>query len=106
MMRLFLKHVIGGVSGKRESAWFVFLLFMGWTGWLTWVEFAHGREMEQAASMWMVLAPFVIGWIAGAHGLEWRSRQSPTARQTGAAQDAAGFEGFDPLPDEPARPQR
>lgn len=90
MLQIFVRRVIGGETGKRESAWFVFILFAAWTGFLVWAEFAREREMEQASSMWMVLAPFVMGWVMGAHGMEWRDR---AARRREAPTPGAGTAG-------------
>lgn len=102
MLRFFVHHVIAGKTGKRESAWFVFTLFAVWTGFMVWAEFAHERELTQASSMWMVVAPFVMGWVMAAHGLEWREQ---TTRRAAAA-DALNA-ALAPLPDEqPPTPNR
>lgn len=76
MLRLFLRHVIGGETGKRESAWFAFLLWIGWSVWMIRVEATTGRELPMALSMWMVATPFVFAWLGTAHGFEWVSRQT------------------------------
>jgi RsiW-degrading membrane proteinase PrsW (M82 family) len=108
MLSYFVRRVIGGQTGKRESAWFVFLLFALWTGFLVAVEFIYEREMEQASSMWMVLAPFVIGWIMGAHGMEWRdqvsrARAGQSSHAAPSPADALS-DALDPLPGEDRQP--
>jgi len=77
VIRLFRTHIIGGCTGKRESAWFVFLLWTIWSIVLIWIEAIEGPSMEGARSMWNMVTPFVFTWLGAAHGFEWFSTQTP-----------------------------
>lgn len=98
MLRLFLRYVIGGNTGKRESAWFAFLLWVGWTGWMIWTEFSGGPAMSMAESMWMVVTPFVFTWLGTAHGFEWVSRQTRWGQASVSLPDAVGFASGGAIP--------
>jgi hypothetical protein len=76
MIRLFRVFIIGGRTGKRESAWFAFLLWVVWSTVLVYVEATGGPDMDGSRSMWNVTTPFVFTWLAAAHGFEWVSTQT------------------------------
>ena len=79
MMRWFLARIIGGETGKRESAWFAFLLWVGATAWIGWAEFSTERRLESTMSMWMLVTPLVWAWLGTAHGFDWVSKQTAWA---------------------------
>ncbi len=114
MIRLFLRYVIGGQTGKRESAWFAFLLWAGWSAWMVYTEFTGGPELALSESMWMVVTPFVFTWLGTAHGFEWVSRQTRWGGTPMSLRDAASIASggqipggvLDALPDDPAAAQR
>jgi hypothetical protein len=76
MLKLFRTLIIGGRTGKRESAWFAFLLWMVWTIALTYIEATGGPHMDGSRGMWSMTTPFVFTWLAAAHGFEWVSTQT------------------------------
>lgn len=76
MLRIFRIAIIGGRTGKRESAWFAFLLWTIWTVVLTYIEMTEGPAMEGSRGMWSMTTPFVFTWLAAAHGFEWVSTQT------------------------------
>lgn len=76
MLHYFVKWVIGGQTGKRESAWFAFFMWLPFSIWLGYVDFATEREIDFLQTMWNVLTPFVLGWLGTAHGLDWASKQT------------------------------
>lgn len=76
MMNFFLRRVIGGETGKRESAWFTFLLWLAATVWIGYVEFTGQAELISVLEMWKIATPFVFLWMAAAHGFQWVSSQT------------------------------
>lgn len=99
MMQLFLRWIIGGQTGKRESAWFAFLIWVGWSGWMVYVEFAQDRSLDMAQSMWMVVTPFVFTWLGTSHGFEWVSRQTRWGSAQLDMRSAVGLAGSGAIPD-------
>lgn len=104
MIRWFILHALGydpddvEKSGKRESAWFGFLVWMAFTGWLVWLDVSHPEvPLALTTVMWQTITPFVFVWFAAAHGFDWFSKQtgygggnvllstkSPTTEEPGA----------------------
>jgi hypothetical protein len=76
MFHVFRVIVIGGRTGKRESAWFAFVLWTVWTIVLIYVEATGGPSMDGSRGMWSMTTPFVFTWLAAAHGFEWVSTQT------------------------------
>lgn len=77
MMRWFTHYVIGGETGKRESAWFAFFLWLAFSVWLGYAAYTSPeRDLAVLTTMWATLTPFVLAWLGTAHGLDWASRQS------------------------------
>lgn len=75
MLKLFGKYVIGGETGKREQAWFLFL------GWCVGFVMMSAREsaglpVDATHSILTMSFPFVIINLALSHGLEWMSMQT------------------------------
>ena len=75
MLKSFTKYIIGGRSGKREAAWFVFLLWSIAFGWSAWRE-AHGFPVSGVQSMLTTAMPFVLGFLLSVHGMDWVSKQT------------------------------
>lgn len=73
MFNYVLKYVIGGRSGKRESALMAWLFWVGWTIWLTVAE-SGDQTVTQAVGMWNVATPLVWSWLGAAFGFEWWTR--------------------------------
>jgi len=69
MLRLFVKHVLGGRSGKREAAWFVFFVSMGITMFVVFAEW-RGVPMPVSQSILIVVLPTAVIGVLTAHGIE------------------------------------
>ena len=76
MIHFFLKYVVGGETGKRESAWFAFLLWLAATAWIGWAEFNTEKDLEGIRAMWMLVTPLVWAWLGASHGFDWVSKQT------------------------------
>lgn len=89
MFKLFREYIIGGRTGKRESAWFLFSLWLAWTLWLTYAAVSLGRDIEVVVGMWSLVTPFVWGWMFISHGMEWGSVQTTLLNRAAAPRAAA-----------------
>jgi len=87
MMGYFTAYVIGGRTGKRESAWFAFFLWLVFSAWIGRATYAGSADGETAflEAMWNTVTPFVLVWLGGAHGLEWAEQKG---RLTGTPERA------------------
>lgn len=70
MFEWFKSNVIGGDTGKRESAWFLFLIWLVAAVVVSAVE-AIGVSALFAQEMVRYAAPAVFAWLAAAHGMDW-----------------------------------
>lgn len=75
MLKHFVRLAIGGRSGKREQAWFVFLLWCAAFGWSAYQE-SMGAVMDGTQSILSLAFPMVMANLALAHGMEWVSAQT------------------------------
>lgn len=75
MLKHFGQLVIGGRTGKREQAWFVFLAWMGAFGWFTYKE-ALGVTMAGTQSILSLAFLPVLANLTVAYGMERLSAQS------------------------------
>lgn len=75
MLKFVTKYIIGGRSGKREAAWFVFLLWAIAFAWSAWRE-AHGFPVTGVQSILTAALPFVLGFVLSVHGMDWVSKQT------------------------------
>lgn len=69
MIRLFVHHVLGGRSGKREAAWFMWGVVTGMVAFVVWAEFS-GVAMPISQSILIVVWPTTVIAVATAHGIE------------------------------------
>lgn len=69
MMEWFRKRVIGGVSGNRETALFVFLVVTA-IAITVMVQEALGRPMPQAYALLTIVWPAALAGVLGAHAFK------------------------------------
>lgn len=75
MLKFFGRYIIGGRSGKREQAWFAFILWCIAFAWMMHRE-VQGIDLPNTTSLLALALPLVFANIAIAHGMEWHSDQS------------------------------
>lgn len=73
MMSLFRQYIIGGDTGSREGAWFVFCVVMILVFGVAVAEF-FGREMPETFALLTVVVPFVLTKLFLALGLKRAER--------------------------------
>lgn len=69
MLKLFVRYVLGGRSGKREAAWFVFFVAAGVTAFVVFAEY-NGVPMPISQSILIVVLPTSVIGVLTAHGIE------------------------------------
>lgn len=69
MLRLFVRHVLGGRSGKREAAWFMFIVVTGMVAFVVFAEY-RGVAMPISQSILIVVWPTTALLVGAAHGIE------------------------------------
>ncbi|KIC42250.1 hypothetical protein RA27_02370 [Ruegeria sp. ANG-R] len=74
MFEWFKNKVIGGDTGKRESAWFLFLIWLSAAVVVSVLD-AMGVKALFAKEMVRYAAPAVFTWLAAAHGMDWATVQ-------------------------------
>jgi hypothetical protein len=72
MFNWFLRYVVGGITGKRESALMAWVLWLMWTAIIMWLE-ADGITLPITNGMWNITTPMVWSWLGAAFGFEWWS---------------------------------
>lgn len=75
MLRYIVRCVIGGRSGKRESAVLMMILWLIGVGFLAGME-VQGHHLSLFANTLMFAGPFVFGWYGVAFGMEWVAKQT------------------------------
>lgn len=74
MIQIFRKFIIGGETGKREMAWFVFKLWAVAFVYFVFKE-AHGIDMPGTLELLRLSFIPVLGVLLAAHGMEWATTQ-------------------------------
>lgn len=69
MIRHFVRHILGGRSGKREAAWFMMFVVTGMVAFVVWAEFS-GVAMPISQSILIVGWPLTVVGVLTAHGIE------------------------------------
>jgi len=69
MIRLFVHHVLGGRSGKREAAWFMFIVVTGMVAFVVWAEY-NGVAMPISQAILTIVWPATVLAVGAAHGIE------------------------------------
>ncbi len=93
MLTTIIGRLIGGATGKRQTAWAVFALWCAAFVWLM-VQEAHGVSMPATQAILSLMGPAALTLLGVAYGLEWNSTQSKWAPgNTPARQPMPGGDG-------------
>jgi len=69
VLKLFVHYVLGGRSGKREAAWFMWIVVTGMVAFVVFCEY-RGVAMPLAQSILIIVWPLAFAGVLAAHGIE------------------------------------